>query len=164
MVVEMIRRGRLVRQSLSSAEAKSLKTKGQGTDWLPVSETVVEAARQGPVGRIKGLLSRHVYSKRESCEAALCLTEKGQKAAHQRKSTKKKKERLLTLDSGCWCRREGWSRWRWRWVRTSHADHKSMWQCFGVLRVKRQKVGVNRWLKAHNAGGGLVLTQHLIMW
>jgi hypothetical protein len=61
----------------------------------------------GPVGRIKGLLSRHKYSKRESRKAALCLTEKGQKAACQRKSTMDKKERTLTLNSGCCCRREG---------------------------------------------------------
>jgi hypothetical protein len=37
-----------------------------------------------------------------------------------------------------------WSRWRWWWVRTSQADHKSMWQHFGVLRVKCQEASLNR--------------------
>jgi hypothetical protein len=35
------------------------------------------------------------------------MTEKGQKTACQRKSTTDKKERMLTLKSGCCCRREG---------------------------------------------------------
>jgi hypothetical protein len=35
-----------------------------------------------------------------------------------------------------------WCQWRWWWVRTSRANHKSMWQNFGVLRVKRQKVSL----------------------
>jgi hypothetical protein len=26
--------------------------------------------------------------------------------------------------------------WRWWWVRTCQAIHKSMWQCFWILRVK----------------------------
>jgi hypothetical protein len=37
------------------------------------------------VGGIKGLLSRNIYSKRESWTTALSLTEQGQKAARQRK-------------------------------------------------------------------------------
>jgi hypothetical protein len=44
------------------------------------------------VGPIKGLLSQHIYSKWESWKAALCLTETGQKAARQRKSTTDKKK------------------------------------------------------------------------
>ncbi len=60
------------------------------------NETAVEAARWGPVGRIKGLLSLH-YSKKDSYKTALSLTEKGQKAARQMKSTTDIKEELLTL-------------------------------------------------------------------
>ncbi len=111
---------------------------------------------KGPVGQIKGLLSRHVYSIKESWKAALCLTSKGQKAACQRKSTTDKKERIAFSNSRWWCRRENWSRWWWWWrVRTSHADHKSMWQCFGVLGVKQQRVGLKRQPNAYTAGGGL---------
>ncbi len=43
-------------------------------------------------------------------------------------------------------------------------DHKSMWQRFGVPRVKHLKVGLNRWPIAYTVGGGLVLTLHLVMW
>ncbi len=75
------------------------------------------------------------------------------KAARQRKSTKDKKERMLSLNSGCYCRREGWWRWRCRWMRTRCADHKCMWQRL-CLRVKPQKRGLNRWPKAQTAGGG----------
>ncbi len=43
-----------------------------------------------------------------------------------------------------------------------------MWQRFGVLRVKHQKVGLNRRpmpiLYCVEGGGGQVLTQHLITW
>ncbi len=45
----------------SSAEAKSLKTKGQGTVWLPLKWATAEAARRGAIEPIKGLLSQHVY-------------------------------------------------------------------------------------------------------
>jgi hypothetical protein len=58
----------------------------------------------GPVGQI-GLLSRHVYSKKESWKTALNLTKKGQKVAHQMKSTTDKKERIAYSNS----------RWRCRW-------------------------------------------------
>ncbi len=110
-------------------------------------------------GRIKGLLSQHIYSKRESWKAALCLTETGQKAAHQRKSTTDKKARTLTLNSGCCCRREGWWWWLWRWVKTRRADHKSMWQRFGVWGLSL-KNGV----KCPYCKGGLVFSRHLITW
>jgi hypothetical protein len=52
------------------------------------------------VGQVKGLRPRHVYSKNESWKTALILTEKGQKAAHQIKSTMDKKKELLTLTPG----------------------------------------------------------------
>jgi hypothetical protein len=38
----------------SSAEAKSLKTKGQETVQLPLKWATAKAARRGPVGQIKG--------------------------------------------------------------------------------------------------------------
>ena len=42
----------------SSAEAKSLKTKGQGTARLPPQWATTEVARRGAKGPNKGLLSR----------------------------------------------------------------------------------------------------------
>ncbi len=49
--------------------------------------------------------------------------------------------------------------------RTSQADHKSMWQCFRLLRVKHQKDGLNGQLIACTKGGGAsVLAQHLVAW
>ncbi len=115
------------------------------------------------MGRIKGLLSWHIYSKWESWKAALFLAEKGQKAAHQRKGTTDKKERTLTINSRCCCRREGWWWWRCRWMRTRHADYKSMWQCFGVWGLS-SKSRFKLVTQAHTAGGELVLAQHLIRW
>jgi hypothetical protein len=53
-----------------------------------------------------------------------------------------------------------WRWWRWLWVRTNRANHKSMWQRFGVLRVKCQKAGLNRRPLPILRGGGSVLTQH----
>jgi hypothetical protein len=53
-------------EELSSAEAKSLKTKGQGTVWLPPQWATAKAARRGPEGRIKELLSRHVAKRKQS--------------------------------------------------------------------------------------------------
>ncbi len=50
----------------SSAEAKSLKTKGQGTVRLPPQWAKAEAARLGPEGQIKGLLPRHVTKRKQS--------------------------------------------------------------------------------------------------
>jgi hypothetical protein len=119
------------------------KLRAKGLPDYNSNEKVVEAARQGASGPNKGLLSWHVYSKKESWKAALGLTIKGQKAAHQRKSTTDKKERIACSKSKWWCRWEKWRRWRWWWwVRTSRANHNSMWQHFGVLR--HPKVGLNR--------------------
>ncbi len=54
-----------------------------------------------------------------------------------------------------------WSWWRWWWVRTRWANHKSLWERFGVLRVKHQKTRLNRSPIAYTVGGeGSVLTQH----
>jgi hypothetical protein len=54
----------------------------------------------GPMGQINGLLSQHVYSKKESWKIALSLTEKGKKASRQMKSTTYKKERIAYSNSG----------------------------------------------------------------
>ncbi len=124
---------------------------------MPTTTPMRQQSRQpdvGPVGSIKGLLSQHIYSKKESWKTALSLTEKGQNATHQMNSTKEKKE-LLTLTPGDGGDGRRWSRWQWWWVRTSRANHKSMWQHFWVLRVKRQKVSLNRWPIAYTVGGGL---------
>jgi hypothetical protein len=49
----------------------------------------------------KGLLSGHIYSKKESWKIALSLTEKGQKAACEIKGTMdKKKKRTAYSNSG----------------------------------------------------------------
>jgi hypothetical protein len=55
---------------------------------------------EGPLGQLKGLLSRHVYSKKESWKTAVSMTEKGQKAACQMKSTTDKKERIAYSNFG----------------------------------------------------------------
>jgi hypothetical protein len=82
------------------------------------------------------------------------------------KNTAIRKE-LLTLSPGNVAEGSWWSWWRRWWVRTSWANHKSMWQCFGVLRVKRRKVSLNRQPGASTfwEGGGLGFspnTSHMI--
>jgi hypothetical protein len=52
------------------------------------------------VGRIKGLLSQHVFLKKKSWKTALSLTKKRQKAAGQMKNTTDKKERNAYSNSG----------------------------------------------------------------
>ncbi len=102
------------------------QTKGQGTVWLPLKWAIAEAARQGPEGQIKD----YSYD--------ILLTEKrwstrGAKGSGQTKAPRLKRK-MLTLGSRicccgmlcCWC----W--WRCRWLRTRHANHKSIWQRFGV--------------------------------
>ncbi len=86
------------------------------------------------------------------------------KAANQRKTPLLKKE-LLTLSPGNIA--EGsWSLWRWWWVRTSRANHKSMWQHFGVLRVKHQKTSLNRRPipSTCRGGGGLCSQPISVTW
>jgi hypothetical protein len=59
------------------------------------SEAAVEAARQRASGLNKrATLMTCLLKKRRAVKAALCFTEKGQKAACQRKSTMDKKERI----------------------------------------------------------------------
>jgi hypothetical protein len=71
-----------------SAEAKSLKTKGQGTVRLPPQWATTETARRGPEGQNKELISRQFAERNKAM---------GKKAARQRKhqSLRKKERRLL---------------------------------------------------------------------
>jgi hypothetical protein len=114
------------------------KLRLKGLSDYHCNETVVEAARWGATGPKKGLLSRHVCSKKEIWKATLNLTEKGQNAAYQIKSTTDKKEKIAYYNSRWRCRCEKWRQWRWWWARASWGNHKSMLQCFRVLRVKCQ--------------------------
>jgi hypothetical protein len=130
------------------------KLRAKGLSDYHSNEIVVEAARWGPVGPIKRLVSRHVNSKRGADMQLLVWLKKGKKAARQRKSTSDKKERISYSNSGWWCRWEKWRWWRWWWVRTSHANHKSMWLLLGAQRTKSQKVGLNRRAIAYTVVGG----------
>ncbi len=132
------------------------KLRAKGLFDYHSNETVVEAARQCASGLNKGLLSRHVYSQRRAEKQLLVWLKKGQKAARQRKSTTDKKERIAYSNSRLPCRWEKWRWWRWWWVGISCVNHKSMWQHFRVLRVKNQKVGLNR--------RPIAYLQHLITW
>ncbi len=90
----------------------------------------------------------------------------GKKQPAREKASRIKKKELLTLTPGDSAEgrnegdddNDGWE--------PGCSDHKSMWQRFGVLRIKCQKVGLNMWASALycRGGGGLVLTQHLITW
>jgi hypothetical protein len=129
------------------------KLRAKGLSNYHSSEIVVVAARQGASGSNKRATLTAYLLKKGELKSSSVFDRKREMVACQRKSTTDKKGRSPTLSSWCWCRREGWSWWQWGWVRTSRSDHKSMWHCFGVLRVKRQKEGWNRRPKAHTAGG-----------
>jgi hypothetical protein len=75
------------------------------------------------------------------------------KGSSPEKNATSKKE-LLTLTPGNVADGRCWSRWWWWWVRTSRANHKSMCQHFGVLRVKHRKTSLNRQPSAYTCGGG----------
>ncbi len=66
MVLAMIRRGEAGPVEQSSAEAKSLKTKGLGTVWLPPQWATTKAARRGARGPNKELLSRQFTKRKQS--------------------------------------------------------------------------------------------------
>jgi hypothetical protein len=68
------------------------------------------------------------------------------------------KKELLTLAPGDACRWEKLKLMKIWWVRTSRANHKSMWQHFGVLKVRRQKASARP--SAYTCRGGLVPIQH----
>ncbi len=129
------------------------KLMAKGLSDYHSNETVVEAARPGASGPNKGLLSRHVYLKRSAEKQQFVWLKKGQKAATREKAPQIKKERIADSNSGWRCWWEKWRRWRRWWVRTCRANHKSMWQHFGVLRVKGQKAGLNGRPIAYTGGG-----------
>jgi hypothetical protein len=101
--------------------AKSLKTKGQGTVRLPPQWATTEAARQGPEGQDNELLSRQLTERNKAMG-------KRQPAKESTKVHEKRKDAYSMLQSWTfsrgWCRR----RWRCRWVRTTMASHRAVWQ------------------------------------
>jgi hypothetical protein len=88
-------------------------------------------------------LSEYLLKERE-LDNSFKLNRQRAKGSLPEKKTTVRKE-LLTLTPGNVADGRSWSQWRWWWVRTSQADHKSMWQHFGVLRVKCQEANLNRW-------------------
>jgi hypothetical protein len=111
--------GEASRVEQSSVEAKSLKTKGQGTVWLLLKWAAVEAARRGASGPNNGLLSWHVYQRKGELKSSSLMKHKGAKGSPPMKSITVK-EKTLTLGSrGCSRRRKWWSRCRYGWMRTS---------------------------------------------
>jgi hypothetical protein len=85
MVLAMIRRGEAGPVEQSSAEARSLKTKGQGTVRLPPQWATIEAARREAK---KAIIKNYFHDnllKETELKAALSGSTVGQKAARQRK-------------------------------------------------------------------------------
>ncbi len=76
-----------------SAEAKSLKTKGQGTVWLPLKWAIAEAARRGASGpNERATLTTYLLKKRELKAALHWNTTRG-KGGLPRKKQHSWKER-----------------------------------------------------------------------
>ncbi len=75
----------------------------------------------------------------------------------------KRKDAYSRLQS-CSCRR-WWCRYWWscRWVRNKRANHKSMWQRYGVWGLGLLRRGYIGGSDLY-CGGGLVLTHYLITW
>jgi hypothetical protein len=62
--------------------------------------------------------------------------------------------------SWCWWR-GSCCRWRWLWVRTSQADHRSMWQRFWVLQDSYCELNIRRLAMTTKDGRGQsILTLH----
>ncbi len=91
------------------------------------NQTVVESARWGASVLNKRDTLTEYLLKKESRTTALSLTRHRAKGSLPEKNTTVKKE-LLTLTLGNVADGRSWSRWWWWWVRTSQANHKSMWQ------------------------------------
>ncbi len=146
-----------------SRSIDSLKTRVKGTVWLLLQWDSSRGSQAGGQwAELKGLLSRNIYSNRESWITALSLTEEGQKGSPPEKNATYKKE-LLTLTPGNVAEGRSWSRWWWWWVRTSQANDKSMWQSFGVLWAKCQKVYIGNPVPIL-AGKGLDSHATPVMW
>jgi hypothetical protein len=111
------------------------------------------------MGCIKRATLTECLLKRVSWRTALSLTKTRAKGIPPDKNITCKKE-LRTLTLGNIAEGRWWSRWRWWWVRTSRANHKPMWQHFGVLRVKHHKANLIRQPSAYICRGGGV-SSHL---
>ncbi len=84
MFLEIIRRGGWPGRAKLSGGQES-QTKGQGTVWLPPQWVTAEAARRGPEGQIKELLSRQFTERKQRLKQLQIEALEGQKAARQRK-------------------------------------------------------------------------------
>jgi hypothetical protein len=82
-----------------------LRTKGL-SDYHS-SETLVEASRRGASGRNKRATLTTYLLKKGELKSSYLLDRKRAKGSPPGKSTMVKKERSLTLNFGCCCRREG---------------------------------------------------------
>jgi hypothetical protein len=117
----------------SSVEAESLKAKGQGTVWLPLT---AEAARQGAIG----LLSRHIHWKKRELKAALHWSTKRAKGSPPKKKHYglKRKNAYSRLQKLLLQKVRVKSMWMWM------NENQGCWPqvnvtAFWCLRVKSQK-------------------------
>jgi hypothetical protein len=120
--------------------------------WKKLSDyhfnvTAVKEARQGASGPKKRSTLPTCILKKGELGNSFKLDWKGPKIARQMKRTTEKKRRIAYSYSRWRYRWDKWRRWRWWWVRSSRANHKSMWQHFGVLMVNPNPCGWGRiWL------------------
>jgi hypothetical protein len=81
----------------SSGEAKSLKTKVQGTIQLLLKWAAAEAARRGPVGQIKGYSHNMFPKEKESWKQLFVEAQKGKKQPPKEKASRLKKDAYSKL-------------------------------------------------------------------
>ncbi len=126
------------------------------------NEIALEAARREARGLNKrATLTKYLLKKNELDNRSKPNWIKDERQPTRENTTSKKE--LLTLYLGMLQKgvdEVSENEWKWWWVRTNRANHKSMWQHFGVLRVKCQKVSLKRQPSAYTFRGGSVLTQH----
>ncbi len=116
----------------SSPEAKSLKTKGQGTVQLPPQWATTKAARRGPEGQIKNYSHNNLLKETGLKAAPTGRTTRAKGSPPKKAQRLKKKDAYSGLQTcSCW---GGWWWWWWGcwWMRTRSANHKSMWQRNGI--------------------------------
>ncbi len=132
----------------------SLKTKGQGTVWLPPKWATTEAARWGPEGHIKNYSHNNLLKETE-LKAALTGSTRRPKGGPPKKAQRlKKKDAYSRLQAcNCW---GGWWRWWWGcwWMRTRSANHKSIWQRNGIWSLSLESEGKIVGLDLYCGGGG----------
>jgi hypothetical protein len=107
----------------SSAEAKSLKLRAKRLSGCHPSGQKQRQPDGRPEGQIKNY-SHDSSLKETELKVALNGSTLGQKAARHRKEQLRKSLSCRRV----WCR-GWWGRW---WMRTRRANHKSMWQRYGV--------------------------------